>query len=56
METTSLRERDNISPTIAAGEQETAAAKLTPGRSWDVETKRREGLIQCGRDFLQISY
>ena len=33
-------DRDNISPAIAAGEQETAASlKLTPEQSRDVETK-----------------
>jgi hypothetical protein len=55
METTSLRERDTISPTIPPGQQETAASKLTPGQSRDVETKRREGLLQCGGDFLLIA-
>jgi hypothetical protein len=40
---TSLRaarhDRDKISPTISAGEQETAASKLTPEQSRDVEAK-----------------
>jgi hypothetical protein len=36
---TGRRDRDNISLTIAAGEQETAAAKLTPEQSRDVEAK-----------------
>jgi len=56
MKTTCLRERDTISPTIPPGEQETATSKLTLGRSRDVETKRRAGLLQCGRDFLEISF
>jgi hypothetical protein len=34
-----LRDRDKISPTISAGEQETAASKLTPEQSRDVEAK-----------------
>jgi hypothetical protein len=55
METTSLRERDTISPTIPRGEQETAASKLTPEKSRDVEGKRCEGLLQCGGDFLLIA-
>ena len=33
------RDRDNISPTIAAGEQETGAPKLTAEQSRDVEAK-----------------
>ena len=33
------RDPDNISPTIAAGEQETATVKLTPEQSRDVEAK-----------------
>lgn len=33
------RDRDNISPTIAAGEQETAPVKLTPEQGRDVEAK-----------------
>jgi hypothetical protein len=33
------RDPDNISPTIPAGEQESAAAKLTPEQSRDVEAK-----------------
>jgi hypothetical protein len=37
---TPRRDRDNISPTIAAGEQETAASlKLTPEQSRDVDAK-----------------
>ena len=34
-----LGDRDKISPTISAGEQETAASKLTPEQSRDVEAK-----------------
>jgi hypothetical protein len=33
------RDPDNISPTIVAGEQETAAVRLTPEQSRDVEAK-----------------
>jgi MoaA/NifB/PqqE/SkfB family radical SAM enzyme len=33
------RDLDNISPTIPAGEQESAKAKLTPEQSRDVEAK-----------------
>jgi hypothetical protein len=36
---TARRDPDNISPTIVAGEQETAAVKLTPEQSRDVEAK-----------------
>lgn len=34
-----LRDRDKISSTISSGEQETAASKLTPEQSRDVEAK-----------------
>jgi hypothetical protein len=33
------RDRGNLSPTLAAGEQETAAPKLTPEQSQEVEAK-----------------
>jgi hypothetical protein len=36
---TARRDRDNISPTIAADEQETGTPKLTPEQSRDVEAK-----------------
>jgi hypothetical protein len=36
---TARRDRDNISPTIATGEQETGAPKLTSEQSQDVEAK-----------------
>jgi hypothetical protein len=36
---TRRRDLDNISPTIPAGEQESAKAKLTPEQSRDVEAK-----------------
>jgi hypothetical protein len=36
---TARRDSDKISPTIPAGEQETATAKLTPEQNRDVEAK-----------------
>jgi hypothetical protein len=42
------RDPDNISPTIAGGEQETAAVKLTPEQSRDVEAKHANIILKYG--------